>query len=525
RTETDSPARAGAQTTSGPGAVERVEKAYEAFRELFPIATCYERIVPVDEVVTLTLFHREDSPLKRLFLSEDEVKELDQLWDELRFVSREPLKNVVAHEQISEFATQDRPDLVIAFKVLKEPLARKAAEFRERLVATEPTHLTSAIEFAARAWRRPLRAGEEEVLRALYATLRRTSIPHEESIRLLIARVLTSPQFLYRLESPPRETESAKVSPLELANRLSYFLWSSMPDDELRQFAESGRLRGDDALLSQTSRLLKHPRARRLAIHFACQWLHVRNFDQDSEKNERLYPEYASLRGAMYEETVRFFEDLFRNDGSILSLVDSDHSFLNESLARHYGLDSVKGDEWRRVSGLRALGRGGILGMATILASQSGTSRTSPILRGNWISETILGEKLPKPPPNVPQLPEIVPQGLTARELIEKHSSAPECAKCHARIDPYGFALEAFDTVGRARKGATDTKTRLIDGVEIDGLPGLRKYLLEERRSDFVEQFCQKLLGYALGRAVTLSDRPLLTKMQKKLEAGGYRFS
>ena len=163
--------------------------------------------------------------------------------------------------------------------------------------------------------------------------------------------------------------------------------------------------------------------------------------------------------------------------------------------------------------------------MATVLAKQSGASRTSPILRGNWVSETLLGERLPKPPANVPQLPESVPEGLSARQLIERHSSVAACAKCHARIDPYGFALEQYDAIGRLRAKSVDTKTKLVDGKAIEGIEGLRNYLLTDRRDEVVRQFCKKLLGYALGREVQLSDEPFLKKMRERLEKNGYRFS
>ena len=163
--------------------------------------------------------------------------------------------------------------------------------------------------------------------------------------------------------------------------------------------------------------------------------------------------------------------------------------------------------------------------MATVLAMQSGASRTSPILRGNWVSETLLGERLPKPPANVPDLPELVPAGLTARQLIEKHSSVAACARCHARIDPYGFALEQYDAIGRLRPETMDTKTKLVDGTKLEGLEGLRQYLAKDRRDAFVRQFCKKLLGYALGREVDLSDKPLLESMQEQLAKKKFRFS
>lgn len=515
----------------GDAARPGIEAAMTEFRNLFPPALCYARIVPVDEVVTLTLFFREDGHLKRLMLDERESDELDRLWDDLHVISQEPLQLVVALEQITEFATQDRPDLVGPFRALKQPVNDRADAFRERMMKAQPVHVDAAVDFASRAWRRRLNQTERGELTTLYETLRAAEVSHEAAIQLTLARILTSPSFLYRRETPGTATQAVPVSSNELATRLSYFLWSTTPDDKLRTAADKGL--GDDAeLLNQTQRMLQDPRTRRLAVQFACQWLHLRNFDQNDEKNEKLYPEFATLRADMYEETVRFFEDMFRNDGSMLDLLDGDHTFLNAALAKHYGvalnggLTAENGDnqDWRRVEGVRAKGRGGILGMATFLSSQSGASRTSPILRGNWVSETLLGEKLPRPPANVPQLPESVPVGLTARQLIEQHSSIPACAKCHARIDPYGFALEQFDVLGRLRPQKVDTKTTLLGGEKIEGLAGLREYLLTKRKDDVVRQFCRKLLGFALGREVQLSDEPLLDTMLLRLQKNEYRF-
>ncbi len=509
----------------GKAGMARVEKSYADFRELFPAAMCHAQIVPVDEVVTMILYHREDAALARLMLSEAEAARLDRLWDELFFVAREPLLRVVSHEQLYEFATQDREDLLSPLEALRVPIRKDAEKFRARLKKTEPIHLAAVLDLAERAWRRPLAETEKKEMRGLYETLRKKELPHERAIRLTLARVLTSPAFLYRLEKPAAGAKAAPVTNRELGNRLSYFLWSSMPDAELQR-ALSGKIPVGDKLVSeQARRMLRDGRTRRLAVEFACQWLGIREFDTDDGKNEKLYPEFKKLRGAMYEESVRFFEDMFRNDGSILDLLNADHTFLNESLAKHYGIGAVNGSDWRRVEGARAKGRGGILGMATVLAKQSGASRTSPILRGNWVSGTLLGERLPKPPANVPQLPESVPAGLTARQLIEKHSSVAACAKCHARIDPYGFALEQYDAIGRLRAKPVDTKTKLVDGKSIEGMDGLRRYLLNDRRDAVVRQFCKKLLGYALGREVQLSDEPFLADMQKRLAKNGYRFS
>lgn len=501
------------------------QAAFDDFRALFPIALCYTKIVPVDEVVTLTLFYREDEALRRLMLTEAETRELDRLWDELLFISEAPLKQVDAFEQLWQFATQDaKPS---AFEPMREPIMRGAEAFKRQVLDAEPRHVQAVLDFATQAWRRPLNEAERNELRALYLKLRKQELPHGAAVRMLLARVLVAPAFLYRGEKAAPGTKAAPVNDWELATRLSYFLWSSAPDDELRSLAASGRLHEPDVLAAQTRRMMKDARIRRLATEFGCQWLHVRDVESLDEKSERHFPTFTSLRGDMQEEAVRFFTDLFQSDGPVLSLLNADHSFVNGPLAEHYTLN-VQGGNWRRVDGLREKGRGGILGFAATLAKQAGASRTSPILRGTWLSEVILGDKLPIPPKGVPILPEEAPQGLTERQLTERHSSDERCAGCHRRIDPFGYALEGFDAIGRARtKDAAglpiNTRADLPDGTHVDGLEGLRAYLLTTRRDDFLRQFCRKLLGYALGRSVQLSDKPLVESMLTQLQANNHR--
>ena len=234
----------------------------------------------------------------------------------------------------------------------------------------------------------------------------------------------------------------------------------------------------------------------------------------------------------MYEEAIRWFTDLFQRDGSILEIIESDHTFVNEQLAKFYDLPTTDG-EWRRVEGVNKIGRGGVLGLSATLAKQAGASRTSPTLRGNWVSEVLLGEKLPRPPKDVPRLPEdeSAIEGLTVRQLVEKHSSDPRvCGLPHARRSD-GFCIEGFDAIGRKRDKdlagrAIDTRTKLADGTEFDGLAGLRDYLLTKRRDVLVRQFSRKLLGFATGRGVQLSDEPLLDELRSTaLAENGYRFS
>jgi len=508
--------------TEGGVARQELQRSAQAFRDLFPSALCYASVVPVDEAVTLTLFYREDEALRRLMLDDKAAAEIDRLWSDLRFISQDALLQVESFESLYQFATQDANPK--AFEPLREPIKRRAAEFQQELLAAEPKHVDAVVRLAADAWRRPLKDGEADQLRALYQELRKQELPHDLAVRRLIARVLVSSAFLYRGEKAAAGEKAAPVNDWELATRLSFFLWSSAPDAELRALAASGKLHEPAVLAAQMRRMVKDAKSERLAREFGCQWLHVRDVATLDEKSERHFPTFVSLRGAMQEEAERFFADLFQQDRPVLSLINADHAFVNGPLARHYGL-KVTGEGWQRVDGVRAQGRGGVLAFAATLAKQSGASRTSPILRGNWLSEVLLGEKLPRPPKDVPVLPETAPQGLTERQLIEKHSSDPACARCHQRVDPFGFALEGFDAIGRARsKDAAgldiDTRTVLPGGVAVDGLDGLRDYLLTRRQDDFLRQFSRKLLGYALGRAVQLSDKPLLDAMVARLKGG-----
>ncbi|MSQ94267.1 MAG: DUF1592 domain-containing protein [Gemmataceae bacterium] len=507
---------------------QRIAIGLKSFRELFPPAVCYTKIVPVDEVVTLTLFFREDHHLTRLMLDDAQKQKLDRLWDELEYISHFPITQVDAFNQLMEFATQDsdpRP-----FEPLRKPINARAAAFKKRLVDTQSKHLDAVIEFAGRAYRRPLAAKEKDDLTGLYNKLRKQELTHEDALRMTLARVLVSPAYLYRLEAPGPDAVAVPVTDLELASRLSYFLWSSTPDAKLTEIAVAGKLRDPEVLAAQTKRMLQDPRVRRLATEFGCQWLHIRGFDEMNEKSERHFPTFAALRGAMYQESILFFTDLFQRDRPVLDILDADYAFVNEDLAKHYGIPGVVGKNWRRIEGAKKYGRGGILGQATTLATQSGASRTSPILRGNWVSEVLLGEKLPRPPKGVPQLPEdeTKTEGLTVRQLVEKHSSDPKCSICHRRIDAYGFALEGFDAIGRRRdkdlaNRPIETRVKTMDGAEFDGIAGLRDYLLSKRKDAFVRQFCRKLLGYALARGVQLSDEPLLDDMQEQLQSKGYR--
>jgi hypothetical protein len=332
---------------------------------------------------------------------------------------------------------------------MREPIKRDAEEFRKFVVEVEPKQVQAVLDFAQGAWRRSLTVPKKMICG--YSTRSCAAGAAARYGRADVDRPSACcSRFPLSRGKGRARPESRAGHRFGISYAIELFPLVSAPDDELGALGNSGKLHQPEVLAAQTRRMLKDPKVRRLATEFGCQWLHVRDLETLDEKSERHYPTFASLRGAMQEEAVLFFMDLFQADRSVLSLLDADYTFVNGPLAKHYGIE-VNGNNWQRVDGLHAQGRGGVIGFASTLAKQSGASRTSPILRGNWLSEVVLGEKLPRPPKGVPVLPEEAPQGLTERQLIERHSSDEACVKCHQRIDPFGFALEGFDAIGRAR--------------------------------------------------------------------------
>jgi hypothetical protein len=521
--------------TSADVSPDQLQKSFDAFRACFPMYLHHSGIIPADETINLREFFPEDGYLKKLFLDDQQTAKLDRLWHELIFVSHEPTTELKNYPTFLGFVSQDSPEALKKFKATTEDdVNARAAAFEQELVDAEPAQLHAIEDFAFRAYRRPLDQREKASLNDLYQKLRAQNLTHDEAFRLVLTRVMVSPMFLYRSERTSSGSEAELVSSWELASRLSYFLWATMPDDNLRESAASGWLAADPAVLtSQVQRMLKSEKVRGLSTEFATEWLHVHDIRENHEKNEKVFPTFdETLRSDMFEETVRFFDDMFQNDRSALGLIDADYTFLNELLAKHYGIPNVTGPEWRRVDGIKKYGRGGLLGMGSILAKQSGASRTSPTLRGNWLIETLLGERIPNPPANVPKLPEDESKDelLTVRQMVEKHARVAECAICHQRIDPFGMALESYDAIGRLRATdiaghPVDCSTRLKDGTEINGMDGLRNYLLTKRKQDVLRNFSRKLVGYALGRSVTLSDEPLIDQMLADMEKNDYHVS
>lgn len=354
----------------------------------------------------------------------------------------------------------------------------------------------------------------------------------EAGIEKALSSILVNPNFLFRIERDPEEvlpSSAYKISPLELASRLSFFLWSSIPDDELRNLALHGRLQEPEVLEAQVRRMLRDERSKALSRNFADQWLYLRNLESVIP-DMRLYPDFDdNLRQAFRQETELFFESIVREDRSVLDLLKADYTFLNERLAKHYGIAHVYGSRFRRVSLNEKSRRGGLLRHGSILTVTSYATRTSPVKRGNWVLENLLGTPPPPPPPNVPALEEnTVSASLPVRERLEQHRANESCAVCHNLIDPIGFALENFDALGRWRETdhgePINASGILADGSEINGVSDLERELL--KRPDLLAQsLTEKLLTFALGRGIEYHDAPAVRQIVREAKTENYRFS
>ncbi len=384
---------------------------------------------------------------------------------------------------------------------------------------------------ARRAYRRPIT--DEEVLTLLGPYhIGRVKKGFEAGIELALQRILVSPEFLFRIERDPENVEPGTaypISDLELASRLSFFLWSSIPDDPLLDVAADGQLKDSAVLEEQVRRMLADSRSTALVSNFAGQWLYLRNIATVAPDLGQ-FPQFdENLREALQRETELFFESMLGEDHSVVDLLDADYTFLNERLARHYDIPNVYGSHFRRVA-LSNKERRGLLGKGSILTATSYANRTSPVLRGKWVLENILGTPPPPPPPNVPELEEANQEGktLTMRQRMEAHRVNPACAACHARMDPLGFALENFDAIGGWRDteagSPIDSSGVLPDGTQFQGALGLSKVLLS-RREEFVGTVTEKLLTYALGRGTEYYDAPAVRSIMREAAPGNYRWS
>jgi len=543
-------------------------------------------------------YFRDDTPLMELVLDDAGRDRLEHMWLDFNQVAFVPERMHIEffHYERAESGTITSPEfnfvraedkdatsdakikrfadvyLAKAKKNGGEPLALQAIEDHFKWVSTtiratergrvaaEPLQIKALLDFARRAYRRPLTDTEHTDILGFYQMLRKKeSMSHEDAMRDSVVSILMSPKFLFRIDLGLAEsvvrpahlrtaasnasdtvhaTESAHgyvpLSDYALASRLSYFLWASMPDDELLKHAAAGDLHRKEVLLAQSHRMLKDPRIRALAVEFGGNWLDYRRFEEHNAVDRNRFPSFTDdLREAMYQEPVHFLVDQFQNDRPILDLLYARHTFVNATLAKHYGIPGVKAsaDEWVKIDNASKYGRGGLLPMALFLTKNAPGLRTSPVKRGYWVVRRVLGEVIPAPPPNVPLLPtdESKMGNLTLRQALEQHRSNPACAGCHARFDSYGLVFEGYGPIGELRTRdlggkPVDASAPFPGGVERTGVTGLQEFVRQNRQQQFLDTYGHKLLSYALGRSLQPSDDPVLTEMQKRLAANGYRF-
>ncbi len=403
---------------------------------------------------------------------------------------------------------------------------------RKKILICDPNSGAACVEkivstLARRAYRRPVHKADVASLLRFVGMAKREGQNVEQGIQLAIQAMLVSPHFLFRIERDPESGAVHPVSDLDLASRLSYFLWSSMPDEELLNLAEQGKLRSPGVLDAQVKRMLADERSAALAENFAGQWLEIRNLDSANPDPQK-FPDWGpELRDAMKMETRLFFEALLRQNRPMAEFLDAQYTFLNDRLARHYGVEGVKGPEFRRVS-LATEQRGGILGHASILTVSSYPTRTSPVIRGKYVLQNILGTPPPEPPPDVPALDEeAVGSAGSLRQQLEKHRSNAICASCHDRMDALGFGLENYDAIGKWRdqdgKFPVDSSGTLPGGKSFASPAELRA-LLKEDLPDFARCVTEKMLTYALGRGLERYDRKTVSDITRKLATDGYPF-
>jgi hypothetical protein len=530
-------------------------------------------------------FFRDDRPLVEKVLSEEAQEEINRLWRELDFVTEgtetmlrgfvwfERAERHILQEERFDFLRAEDPLLVgeellskfernylekLGVKLVEDAIRPEVPDgqfdlihrffdriraglevHRKTLAEAEEPALSQLEQLAERAFSRPLRPDETTSLRGLYQRLKSQGLGVEESLRGVFTAVLMSPEFFYRISNAPEGKGVHPLSDGDLARRLSYFLWSSLPDAGLLAAASSGALQSEEGLRSEVRRMLRDPKVESFAREFFGQWLRYRDYLSKDPIPAGTFAGYDdALRQAMYEAPTRLITDLIRRNLPVAELLSGDSAFVNEALARHYGegieaeyrRHSTDPTAWHRVEGLRKAGRGGLLGMPVILAKNSAGPRTSPVKRGFWLAHHLLGQHFPPPPADVPELPKTEKEATKSiRELLADHVADSKCAMCHVHFDGLGLAMEGFDAVGRARLSdqagrAVLASGQIHGGNEVRGIAGLIDYIEKNRRQDFDRQLCRKFLGYALGRSVLLSDRSLLVEMEQSLQKDG-RFS
>lgn len=486
-----------------------------------------------DEWVARIKYHRDDRFIYNNILDDATRLKLDRAWNDL-YASFEYYDNyldLLAKKfnldlKIKHMQELNEVQLAALPAEARKYLAPLRAEYEQVLQAqraARPGHVDDCIKFAALAWRRPLSEAEKADLRAFYTRSRTgAEMDHGQAIQALLTRVLIAPAFLYRIEKPS-ESAARPLSNWEVASRLSYLIWSSMPDAELRRAAAAGDLSDPRKLNAQVRRMIADDKARRLATEFFGQWLGFYRFDQYKGVDTARFPEFTQeVKSGMYDEAVSFFEYLVRKQRPVAEILTADYTFVTKPLAKHYGIarDVKSANEPELIAGANAFHRGGILRMGAVLTATSAPLRTSPVKRGDWVLRRILGTPTPPPPADAGSIPadDKLFAGLSLREKLESHKRNATCAGCHTRIDPLGFPLEHFDPTGRWRDRYADGKpvddsSTTRDGVAIAGADGLQRYL-ETQQPQILNTLARKLVGYALGRTVLPSDQPLIDKMK-----------
>lgn len=409
------------------------------------------------------------------------------------------------------------------------PPDRKAA--RDRLLCATPSDTLPARDaaravlhpFTRLAFRRPVTDEETGKFLALYDRAASRGDAHHAALRLAITGVLVSPSFLFLAEPEPAEPGVQALPPYPLASRLSYFLWASMPDAPLLADAESGALLQDATLLAHVRRMVQDPRAAALGHRFAGQWLELDRIGTDVRPDAKRFPEFTpELAASMRTEVITYFNHLIAQNRPLLDLIDSDYTFADARLATLYGIEGVTGTGFEKIT-FQTRDRGGLLGMAAISTATSFPLRTSPVLRGKWLLDTILGEKVPPPPPGVPPLKEdSVNDTASLREQLEAHRKNPDCAACHNRMDPLGFGMENYDVLGRLRTAGIDASATMPNGETFTGPQGLKRILLS-RKDQIMRHLVRKLTGYALGRELNRFDECIIRDAMHALLTGEYR--
>jgi hypothetical protein len=382
------------------------------------------------------------------------------------------------------------------------------------------------------AYRRPATDADISPLLGFYQQARRDG-SFDQGIELALRAVLSSPEFLFREEQNPvgaKEGSIYRIGDYELASRLSYFLWSSMPDDTLFDLARQGKLHDPVVLDEQVKRMLADNKSKAFVSNFAGQWLYLRNVESD-RKDAEMFPDYdQALRDSFKTETEMLFGSVVENNGSLLDLLRAKYTFMNERLAKHYGVPGIYGTAFRKVE-LTDPNRYGLLGQGSLLTVTSYPNRTSVVARGKWMLENLIGAPPPPPPPNVPALkPHGSSGNKTLRQAMEEHRADPNCAVCHTRMDPLGFALENYSPIGKWRVlddtgSPIDPKSALPDGTVVDGPQGMTNLLLTKWKSNFVDTFTSKLMTYALGRGVEPYDEPNIRSIERATAPTDYRIS